>query len=265
MRSMSQKKIVQEYYSKRAKDYDWQKSRTWKSEQGFGTEVISYITETLANLEGKAIPEVGVGGGRVASALLEMIKPWIVGIDLSKEMLGRANAKLSPHKNAFSLILADAEHLPFAEGPFDAVACISTMHYFMFPQRSLIEFSRVLRGNGIFVYGDLTLHEKDKERFLDRLERMISKAHARYYKTSEMKVMFRECGFHVFRTKIVPYRKSYRALMEDKSRYFSVGPRSLDNFLQETTDDERKPYAADDKGLTLFFTLIVASKKGKPQ
>jgi len=263
MKDIARKKIVQQYYSKRAKDYDRQKIRTWKSKQGFGAKIINEIFDALAGSEGKPILEVGVGSGRIGSSLLEKVKSWFVGLDLSKEMLRLAKAKMFPYKHKFDLILGDAEHLPFVNGVFNAMICISTVHYFALPERSLTEFSRVLKEKGVFVYGDVTLHELDNRGFLDALERALSKAHARYYKSSEMQKLLENCGFYVSKTEVIPYRKSYLALIEDKGIYFNVKPEALYEFIQRATMDERKLYAIGNNELTLLYTLIIALKESK--
>ena len=263
MNDVTHKKIVQEYYSKRARDYDRQKARTWKSEAGFGASIVSDVIKALAGLENKPVLEVGVGSGRIGFPLLEKIKAWFVGLDLSREMLKLAKTRMPLYKQKFGLILGDAEHLPFVNGVFDAIICISTMHYFAIPERSLTEFSRTLKEKGIFVYGDLTMHKLDNRCFLDTLEKTISKAHAKYYKPSEMKSLIEEHGFCISKMEVFPYRKSYLALMEDKGRYFDVKPEALHKRIRGATLDERRLYSMDSDELTLFYTLITALKGNK--
>jgi len=263
MKNISRKKIVREYYSKRARNYDRQKIRTWKSKQGFGTEVLNEVIDALTGLESKPVLEVGVGSGRIGSPLLRKVKPWFVGLDLSREMLELARARMSPHKQKFDLILGDAEHLPFANKVFDGLICISTMHYFAYSERSLTDFSRTLKEKGVFVCGDVTMHELDNQGFLETLETTLSQAHGRYCKPSEMKKLLENHGFHVDKMKVVPYRKSYLALMDDKGRYFDVKTETLHECIGEATVDEGKRYAINSNGLTLFYTLIRALKENK--
>jgi len=261
MEDIARKKLVQKYYSERAKDYDRQKIRTWKSARGFGVEVIDEVTSAIAGLEDRAVLEVGVGSGRIGFPLLEKVKPWFVGLDLSREMLELARVKMSPCKQKFELILGDAEHLPFAKKAFDAVFCVSTMHYLADSERTLSEFSRVLKQKGVLVYGDLTLHEFDNRGFLNALERTISNAHAKYSKPSEIDRLLEKHGFLVSKTKTISYRKSYPALIEDKGEYFAVKLEALHEIIQGASADERKLYALGGDELTLFYTLVVASKE----
>jgi ubiquinone/menaquinone biosynthesis C-methylase UbiE len=192
-------------------DYDRQKNRTWKSSRGFGKEVFEEILRGLKNCQKKLLLEVGVGSGRNVKPVLERINLYLVGLDLSKEMLRTARTKLIPHKQSFDLILGDAEHLPFVDETLDAILCMSTMHYFTDQERILGNFRQLLKRNGVFIYGDLSPQESDDEEFLETLERTISKAHARYYKASEINWLMEKNGFHVNRTRTIDYRKSYDA------------------------------------------------------
>lgn len=263
MKNIVRKKIVQEYYSRRAKEYDKQKIRTWHSEQGFGAEVLNEILGIFADFQKETMLDVGVGSGRIALPLLKEVKPSLIGLDLSREMLELAKAKMSSYKHKFDLFLGDAEHLPFIKETFDAIICLSTMHYFTDSERSLTEFSRVLKEKGIFVYGDLTLHELDNNGFLNMLEKTLSRAHANYFKHSEAKKILENHGFSVSRAKVFPYRKSYLSLIEDKGRYFDVKLEAFYEFLQKTTAEERNMYLMSNNELTLFYSLITARKEGK--
>ena len=112
MVNSTRKKTVQRYYSIRAKDYDHQKSRTWKSENGFGAEILDEVLNAFTGFEDKLLLEVGVGSGRNAKPLLEKIRPYFIGLDLTREMLNNARNKLHAYRHHSELILGDAEHMP---------------------------------------------------------------------------------------------------------------------------------------------------------
>jgi ubiquinone/menaquinone biosynthesis C-methylase UbiE len=261
MNNITRKKIIRQYYSRRANDYDGQKSRTWKTSQGFGTEVIDEMLEPLAGFENKHVLEVGVGNGRNALPLMERVKPRFVGLDVSREMLELARTKMASYKQNSDAILADAEHLPFMNGTFDAIICISAMHYFESQEAILEKFSAALKEKGVFVYGDLTIHEADDQGFFEKLERTLSKAHARYYKPTEMQELMESRGFHVSKSRTVAYGKSYRSLMEDKGEYFNVPIETLQKRIHEATAQAKAQYGLTNKELTLYYTIIVALKE----
>lgn len=261
MDNASRKKLIQEYYSKRSTDYDRQKSRTWKSSQGFGNEVFKELLRALKGAGNGLLLEVGVGSGRNALPLLERVNPQLIGLDLSKEMLKRAKTKMSSLKDRHDLILADGEHLPFVKHAFDALICMSTMHYFASQATILRRFRDTLKEDGTFVYGDLTVHEKDVQGFFEGLERTLSKAHARYYKPSQIKRLMQKQGFQISKMKTVAYEKTYSALLEDKGQYFGVTRETLSRCIDEATAKAQKQYALTSTEMTLFYTVITAKKE----
>jgi len=261
MDSIARKRLVRKYYSKRSEEYDKQKSRTWKTGKGFGNEVFDELLKALEGFRNGLLLEVGVGTGRNALPLLERIRPQLVGLDLSREMLKRAKTKMLSFKSGFDLIQADGEHLPFVSHAFDAIICMSTMHYFMFHGKILKTFKQTLRKGGTVVYGDLTVQEKDDQGFFEGLERTLSKAHARYYKPSRMKRLMEKQGFSILNMKTIAYRKTYSALMEDKGRYFGVAPETLHLYLKGALAEARDQYRLTSNEITQFYTVISAKNK----
>ncbi len=262
-RATARKRLVQEYYSRRAKDYDKQKARTWKSKRGFADEVFEGLFDSLIGLEDKPLLEACMGTGRTSLPLLEKVKPWLVGLDLSREMLKIAEAKLSRHKKRCSLVRGDAEHLPFRNESFGTLICTSAMHYFVSPERSLAQFSRILRKKGVFICGDLTLHERDRRGFFNKLEKTVSPAHEGYLKPSQIEALLKDNGFHISSINTVTYRKSFTSLMKDKAKYFGVKPETLNKRINTASADERKMYALGSNELTLYYTMIRSEKEDR--
>jgi len=124
----------------------------------------------------------------------------------------------------------------------------------------LKKFSKSLKEKGIFLYGDLTIHELDNQRFFETMERILSKAHARYYKPSEIQKLMRTSGFRISKMKNVAYRKSYRSLIEDKGEYFDITPEMLQVHIRRAAVDEKEQYGLTTTELTLYYTVIVATR-----
>lgn len=260
MKDALRKKIIQEYYARRSKDYDRQKSRTWKTSQGFSNEVIDETISALTTFENKLVLEVGVGSGRNALPLMKKVGLQFAGVDLSKEMLTVAKGKMSDFKPSLSLILGDAEHLPFLDETFEGIICLSAMHYFTSQDKMLKRFSALLKRGGILVYGDLTVHESDEKSFLERLERILSKAHSQYYRPTEIQKLMKTRGFPVSKIKTIKYRKSYLSLIEDKGQYFQVTLEKLHRHIQDASTDARDQYELTDNEMTLYYTIITAQR-----
>ena len=261
MTDSTHKQTVQKYYSIRAKDYDHQKSRTWKSENGFGAEIFDEMLKAFTGFENKLLLEVGVGSGRNAKPLLEKVRPYFIGLDLTREMLNNARNKFLAYRHHSELILGDADHLPFVSDTFDAILCMSTMHYFEDQEKTLEDYGQLLKEGGTFVYGDLSPHEADNQEFFEKLERTISRAHRRYCKASETKRLLETHGFHVSRMRTIAYKKSYRELIEDKGRYFGISPKALRRYVCAASKEAKEQYVLTDTGLTLFYSVITSTRE----
>jgi len=72
----------------------------------------------------------------------------ITAIDISKEMLWRAERRRTLYDGNLRLVEADAMDLPFPDGAFDTVATSCTFCSIPDPARALAEVYRVLRPGG---------------------------------------------------------------------------------------------------------------------
>ena len=76
-----------------------------------------------------------------------------VGLDLTPEMIAAAQAKQLSNTE---FLVGDSEHLPFAEGSFDAVICTNSFHHYPHPQDFFNSAYRVLRKGGRLILRDYT-------------------------------------------------------------------------------------------------------------
>lgn len=75
----------------------------------------------------------------------------VTGVDLSEDMMAIARQKAP----AATFMLADAEHLPFPDGSFDAVTCAFGVRNFVHLEKGLGEMLRVLKPGGRMVILEL--------------------------------------------------------------------------------------------------------------
>jgi len=205
--------------------------------------------------------EAGIGTGRIAIPLLERSDVTLVGVDLSPEMLELAWKKsltLPPERRPI-LLEADLHELPFCEGSFDFILCISVLHYTA-AEVVLQEFSRALQPGGRLILGDLIIHPDDDQGFMQRLEEALSPAHHRYYRPTELQELLKSYGFQVEDFRTIPYKKPYRALIEDKAHYFDLEPRDFYRLLESAPSHIREIYGLGDSSMTLHYGLLAGVK-----
>ncbi|MDW8147355.1 MAG: class I SAM-dependent methyltransferase [Roseiflexaceae bacterium] len=120
--------------------------------RGHPPEVAEQIGRAIAALAGNdaLVLELGIGTGRIALPVA-LAGCRVVGIDISAAMLRVARAK--DGGEALWLLQGDIEHLPFADGVFDATLAVHVLHLARDWRSALAEALRVLRPGGIFVQG----------------------------------------------------------------------------------------------------------------
>lgn len=99
-----------------------------------------------AEVTGKTVLEVGVGTGKNLAYHPEGTR--VVALDLSPHMLKRATSRALRQGQDVDFVLADAQHLPFHEGVFDAAVSTFVFCSVSEPIRGLAEVRRAVRDEG---------------------------------------------------------------------------------------------------------------------
>ena len=164
------------------------------------------ITKMLPRkIDGVAI-DVGAGTGMSLETLLDQ-DVQLVGVDISWQMLKIAQEKLKAHLNT-SLIIADAENLPFRNSIAELMLGITTLEFVPNPMKSLYEMRRVLQTRGWLVLGILPRTSLwTLERRLRNIVRPDVFTHAKFPSPWQLIRMLRQASFAD-----VQYRGSVYAL-----------------------------------------------------
>lgn len=99
-----------------------------------------------SRVEGHELLEVGVGTGKNLPYHPEASE--IVAIDLSRNMMARAQQRVSQSGATVELAQTDAQRLPFATGVFDAAVATFVFCSVPDPVQGLAEVGRVVRSGG---------------------------------------------------------------------------------------------------------------------
>ena len=95
--------------------------------------------------------DVATGTGMVAQALVRRYGCSVVGIDQSEAMLAQARARVQADdllRSRVSLLVGEAERLPFADGEFEHLTFTYLLRYVDDPAATLCELARVVRPGG---------------------------------------------------------------------------------------------------------------------
>ena len=125
---------------------------------------------------GVSVLDVGTGGGHVARRLRE---------------LGAQVVTVDPAPGMEPDVVAPADHLPFADESFDAVACRIAAHHFPDVLAALIEMTRVAR-HRVVICDNTFVSESSEE-----AERLRDPSHVRNYGVAEWHSFFELAGLEV--------------------------------------------------------------------
>ena len=133
------------------------------------------VLDALKLKPGDRVLEVGVGTG--ISLPLYPREVRITGIDISREMLERARARVARAKltNVEDLLEMDAEAMSFPDASFDKVVAMYVVSVVPRPAKLLEELHRICRPDGeIF----LVNHFQSENRVMGALERVLGNVSA---------------------------------------------------------------------------------------
>ena len=120
---------------------------------------------------GDRVLEVGVGTGISLPLYPRHVR--ITGIDVSREMLEKARARVARRKleNVEALLEMDAENMAFPDASFDKVVAMYVVSVVAQPARLLEELHRVCKADGeIFIVN----HFQSENRFIGAVEKALA-------------------------------------------------------------------------------------------
>ena len=171
------KAAARRWFDRRAESYDRGATSRWRDPVQLAS------LEALELTAEDRVLDVACGTGR-ASRLAAATASSVVGIDLSPEMLRRAEEAAVGVEN-LRFELADAEKLPFPDDEFTALLCSNAFHHYPDPTSAVREMTRVVAPGGRIVIGD-ACSDLRPARIADAFLRRFEPGHVRLYRSAEL-------------------------------------------------------------------------------
>jgi SAM-dependent methyltransferase len=114
------------------------------------------VRDAIAAAPGEHIMDVGCGPGFYLAELIDAVGPdgWMMGVDLSADMLAAAARRCEGHDN-IELRAADATALPVDDASLDAAFSVQVLEYVPDVTAALAEMHRGLKQGGRLVVWDV--------------------------------------------------------------------------------------------------------------
>ncbi len=161
---------------------------------------LDYISERCGGLRGKAVLDVGCGGGILAEAMAVQ-GARVTGIDLSEKALGVAQLhQLESGTNVeYRLLAAEALALE-AAGAYDVVTCMELLEHVPDPASTIAACAQLTRPGGIVVFATINRNPKSYlfaiigAEYMLRLLPRGTHDYARFLKPAEIAAHARRAG-----------------------------------------------------------------------
>jgi ubiquinone/menaquinone biosynthesis C-methylase UbiE len=171
------------------------------------------LASRLADIQHGRILETAAGTGVLTRALVSSLPETvsILATDLNQPMLDHASTQLPSTRVNWRK--ADAQHLPFPDGEFDAVVCQFGVMFFPDKPRAFSEAYRVLKPSGRFLFNVWDRIEENEfaevvvrsiaTLFPDNPPKFLARTPHGHYDTAALEAQLRAAGFGAVTTDIV--------------------------------------------------------------
>ncbi len=199
----------------------WNGSYRWlRTLQNLVAPRLEYFAGVIGDWRGKAVLDLGCGGGFMAEALAAQ-GAAVIGVDPSEPALEIAKAHAAANHRSIDYRLGVGENLPLENRCVDCIVCVDVLEHVDDLDRVVEEISRVLKPGGLFLFDTINrtwLASMIFVTFGEEILRLIPRGvhdPAKFIKPSELRARLERRGFEV-------------------GRFVGLGPRGLNRRLDFT-------------------------------
>ena len=186
-KGMNDSKVVEDYF------------KTWKRAKYFFRRIAKKTVKL--NPDAVDIADIGTGPGFLAIELSKLTGKRVLAVDISPNMLKKAQSYANAANAKIEIIEASCEKLPFEDNSLDLLSSSSFIHCLQDIQPLFSEINRVLRKDGAAL---ITGFRRDTWRIFERLRDL----HKKYFLKN--KPMERFFALHLQKMSFWRYCKNYR-------------------------------------------------------
>jgi ubiquinone/menaquinone biosynthesis C-methylase UbiE len=185
-----------------------------------GKRTTSELAELCQIGKDSYVLDVGCGVGATPCYLTKKHGARVVGVDVSRMMIRRAQERMEREgvKDRVELRVADAQDLPFGNELFDVVICESVLTFIKDKKKALGEFVRVLKQNGYVGLNEEIWLKMPSEELVDYSNR-IWDIEADILTSENWHALLKDAGLQVILVKRCRYGFTYKDYIGELSRY----------------------------------------------
>lgn len=161
-----------------------------------------YFSTLVAPWNGKAVLDLGCGGGFMSEALAKE-GAHVVGVDPSAPAIDAARAHAQKEGLAIDYKVGSGEHIPLEDASADCVVCVDVLEHVDDVGTVLDEIGRVLKPGGMFLFDTINRTPLAKLVLVDFGETILgllprgTHDPAKFIQPAELRAMLIERGFKV--------------------------------------------------------------------
>jgi ubiquinone biosynthesis O-methyltransferase len=111
----------------------------------------AFFDQVVGDWQGKAVLDLGCGGGFMAAALKER-GARVTGVDPSESAIAAARRHAEANDLEIDYLVGRGERLPFGNGVYDIVVCVDVLEHVKDLNRVIAEIRRVLNPHGLLLF-----------------------------------------------------------------------------------------------------------------